>query len=87
MMYCYFGISLNTNNLSGDRFSNGVFVALVEIPGMLLCCYLIKRCGSRISFAVVMAATSFFLFLVPIFIYAGKDNVVKDGYVHTINSL
>ncbi len=32
VMICYFGVSLNTNNLSGDRFKNGAFVALVEEP-------------------------------------------------------
>lgn len=73
VMICYFGVSLNTNNLSGDRFKNGAFVALVEVPGMLLSMVLIKRFGSRISYAVVMAATSFFLALVPIFMYASKS--------------
>ena len=69
---CYFGVSLNTNNLDGNRYKNGVFVALVELPGMLLSMLLVKKLGSRISYAVVMTITSLFLALVPVFIYASK---------------
>ncbi|XGW32192.1 hypothetical protein V3C99_010401 [Haemonchus contortus] len=44
----YYGISLKPNALGGDIYINFIFVALVEIPGLLVVCLLIDRVGRRV---------------------------------------
>uniref|UniRef100_H2XSM1 Major facilitator superfamily (MFS) profile domain-containing protein n=1 Tax=Ciona intestinalis TaxID=7719 RepID=H2XSM1_CIOIN len=63
---CYFGLSLNTNQLNGNRYLNFFFAALVEPPASLLCLFLIRKLGSRIAFAVQMSIAGLLLIVTPL---------------------
>ncbi|XP_075163047.1 SLC22A family member [Haematobia irritans] len=45
----YFGLSLNSVLLDGDKYNNFIYIALVEIPGFLLPLVIMDRFGRRYS--------------------------------------
>ncbi|GBM87585.1 Solute carrier family 22 member 5 [Araneus ventricosus] len=66
--FVYFGISYNTNELSGDPFVNFTAYALIEIPACVLAQSVIQYRGRRAPLAITMAcagATSLLVHLIP----------------------
>lgn len=45
--FVYYGLSLNSTNLSGNKYLNFILVCLVEIPGNLLAWVVMNRLGRR----------------------------------------
>ncbi|CAE1310971.1 SLC22A4_5 [Acanthosepion pharaonis] len=45
--FVYYGLVINTENLSGNMFLNFFFGALVEIPAYLTCIFLLDRIGRK----------------------------------------
>jgi len=46
----FFGSSFNTNELGGNRYANCFVSGAVEIPGFLMCVFLLDRIGGRLSY-------------------------------------
>ncbi|GBO00345.1 Solute carrier family 22 member 21 [Araneus ventricosus] len=66
--FVYFGISYNTNELSGDAFVNFTAYALIEIPACVLAQTVIQYRGRRAPLTISMAcagATSLLVHLIP----------------------
>ncbi|KAJ8266834.1 hypothetical protein GJAV_G00135200, partial [Gymnothorax javanicus] len=64
----YFALSLNTSNLSGDRFLNFFFSAVVEVPAYILSWPLFRFCSRRLClFATLVFGATVLLFtqLIP----------------------
>uniref|UniRef100_H2Z723 Major facilitator superfamily (MFS) profile domain-containing protein n=1 Tax=Ciona savignyi TaxID=51511 RepID=H2Z723_CIOSA len=64
--FCYFGVSLSTNELGGNRYLNCFLAALVELPGSFICYFLIRKFGSRIAFAIPLSTTGLLLIGTPL---------------------
>lgn len=45
--FVYYGLLLNTENLSGDIFLNFFFGALVEVPAYVMCMLFLNRFGRK----------------------------------------
>lgn len=43
----YFGLSLNTSNLSGNPFMNCFLSAVAEVPAYIVSIWLLKKCPRR----------------------------------------
>ncbi|XP_061092359.1 solute carrier family 22 member 4-like [Conger conger] len=64
----YFGISLNTSNLSGDPYLNCFLSAAVEVPAYFTAVVIIKRCPRRpviSTFFCIGGGLLFFIQLIP----------------------
>ncbi|CAK8697549.1 unnamed protein product [Clavelina lepadiformis] len=62
----YYGLSLNTNNLGGNRYLTCFIAGAVDFPGDLLCFFLIKKIGGRLSFVTMAGVCSVCLLMTPI---------------------
>ncbi|XP_051902140.1 solute carrier family 22 member 5-like isoform X2 [Hippocampus zosterae] len=51
----YFGLSLNTSNLSGDPFMNCFLSATTEVPAYIVSTWLLKRCPRRALLSTFLA--------------------------------
>lgn len=47
--FVYYGLSVNSTSMSGDKYLNFALVSLIEIPGYTLAWVSIRHCGRRIS--------------------------------------
>lgn len=57
----YYGSSFNTNELGGSRYMNCFYLGAVEVPGFILCIYLLRRIGARLTNVFFVAASTVFL--------------------------
>ncbi|XP_031557668.1 organic cation transporter protein-like [Actinia tenebrosa] len=46
----FFGINLNVKNLGGDLYLNFFILCIIELPGALMCWYLLGRFGRRLPY-------------------------------------
>jgi OCT family organic cation transporter-like MFS transporter 4/5 len=60
--FVYYGLSLFSTQLAGDRFLNFALMGLIEIPSYLVSPMLLNRMGRRVFVSVchLLAAASFF---------------------------
>ncbi|KAM7398323.1 hypothetical protein PAMA_006301 [Pampus argenteus] len=64
----YFGLSLNTSNLSGDPFMNCFLSATTEVPAYVVSTWLLKKCPRRAllsSFLIIGGGVLLFIQLIP----------------------
>ncbi|XP_020707372.2 organic cation transporter protein-like [Athalia rosae] len=47
--FVYYGLSVNSTSLSGDKYWNFALVCLIEIPGCMMALFILPRFGRRIS--------------------------------------
>ncbi|XP_044750714.1 organic cation transporter protein [Coccinella septempunctata] len=47
--FVYYGLSVNSTSMSGDKYLNFALVSLIEIPGYTLAWVSIRHCGRRFS--------------------------------------
>ncbi|EDO32796.1 predicted protein, partial [Nematostella vectensis] len=47
----FFGLNLNVKNLGGNMYLNFFIMCIIEIPGALICWFLIGRYGRRVPYA------------------------------------
>lgn len=47
--FVYYGLSVNSTSMSGDKYINFALVSLIEIPGYTLAWVSIRHCGRRFS--------------------------------------
>ncbi|XP_056141478.1 organic cation/carnitine transporter 2 [Lampris incognitus] len=62
----YYGLSLNTSNLSGDPFMNSFLSALTEVPAYIMCTYLLNKCPRRALLSSFLVIGGGFLLLVQL---------------------
>uniref|UniRef100_A0A7N9AMC6 Solute carrier family 22 member 5 n=1 Tax=Mastacembelus armatus TaxID=205130 RepID=A0A7N9AMC6_9TELE len=53
----YFGLSLNTSNLSGNPFMNCFLSAITEVPAYIVSTWLLKKCPRRVLLSFVSLST------------------------------
>uniref|UniRef100_A0A915DFD6 Major facilitator superfamily (MFS) profile domain-containing protein n=1 Tax=Ditylenchus dipsaci TaxID=166011 RepID=A0A915DFD6_9BILA len=63
--FVYYGLSLFSTQISGDRYLNFALMGLIEIPSYLISPIMLNRIGRRlfVSLCHLLAATSFFAIL------------------------
>jgi len=61
----YYGLSFSTNDLGGDRYSNCFWAGAVEIPGTILCYFLLRKIGGRIAYVFMTCVATVLFLLVP----------------------
>ncbi len=62
----YFGLSLNTTNLSGDPFLNCFLSAVTEVPAYIVSTLLLKSCPRRPVLSAFLVIGGGFLLLVQL---------------------
>ncbi|XP_063058341.1 organic cation/carnitine transporter 2 [Engraulis encrasicolus] len=62
----YYGLSLNTSNLSGDPYLNCFLSALAEVPGYIVSTVLLKKCPRRPLLMTYLVMGGGFLLLIPL---------------------
>ncbi|KAK2873212.1 hypothetical protein QQF64_017040 [Cirrhinus molitorella] len=62
----YFGLSLNTTNLSGDPFLNCFLSAVTEVPAYIVSTFLLKSCPRRPVLSAFLVIGGGFLLLVQL---------------------
>lgn len=62
----YFGLSLNTTNLSGDPFLNCFLSAVTEVPAYIVSTFLLKSCPRRPVLSAFLIIGGGFLLLVQL---------------------
>nr|XP_055036138.1 organic cation/carnitine transporter 2 [Misgurnus anguillicaudatus] len=62
----YFGLSLNTSNLSGDPFLNCFLSALTEVPAYIVSTFLLKSCPRRPLLSAFLGIGGGFLLLIQL---------------------
>jgi len=62
----YYGLSLNTSNLSGDPYLNCFLSALAEVPGYIVSTVLLKKCPRRPLLLTYLLMGGGFLLLIPL---------------------
>lgn len=67
----YYGLSLNSVSLAGDKYLNFILVSLVELPGFLIMQLILDRVGRRVTLCTTMLLCGLFCFLSE-FIPTGK---------------
>ncbi|XP_055594289.1 solute carrier family 22 member 3 [Uranotaenia lowii] len=67
----YFGLSLNSVTLAGDKYLNFILVSLIELPGFLIMQLILDRVGRKITLCATMLICGLFCFLSE-FIPTGK---------------
>jgi len=65
--FSFYGSSFNTNELGGNRFVNCFISGAAEIPGIIMCIYLLGRIGGRLSYIFFTASSAFFFLLTAMF--------------------
>uniref|UniRef100_H2Z8M9 Major facilitator superfamily (MFS) profile domain-containing protein n=1 Tax=Ciona savignyi TaxID=51511 RepID=H2Z8M9_CIOSA len=65
MNMCFYGLSLNSPNLGGNRYVNAFVASAVEIPGQFLCYVLVKKIGCRKSYSLMGVACGIFTLITP----------------------
>uniref|UniRef100_A0A7N8YE75 Solute carrier family 22 member 5 n=1 Tax=Mastacembelus armatus TaxID=205130 RepID=A0A7N8YE75_9TELE len=64
----YFGLSLNTSNLSGNPFMNCFLSAITEVPAYIVSTWLLKKCPRRVllsSFLVIGGGVLLLIQFIP----------------------
>ena len=51
----FYGIALNTGSLPGNIYTNSFFVAIMDIPGVVLAHVTVNRIGRRWSYCVSLS--------------------------------
>ncbi|XP_001867673.2 organic cation transporter protein [Culex quinquefasciatus] len=59
----YYGLSLNSVTLAGDKYLNFILVSLVELPGFLIMQLILDRVGRRITLCTTMVLCGLFCFM------------------------
>ncbi|XP_062559471.1 solute carrier family 22 member 4 [Armigeres subalbatus] len=59
----YFGLSLNSVSLAGDKYLNFILVSLIELPGFLIMQLILDRVGRRVTLCTTMILCGLFCFL------------------------
>ncbi|XP_053690010.1 organic cation transporter protein-like [Sabethes cyaneus] len=59
----YYGLSLNSVSLAGDKYLNFILVSLIELPGFLIMQLILDRVGRRITLCTTMLLCGLFCFL------------------------
>ncbi|KAL1374901.1 hypothetical protein pipiens_000730, partial [Culex pipiens pipiens] len=59
----YYGLSLNSVTLAGDKYLNFILVALIELPGYVILQMILDRIGRRITLCSSMLLCGLFCFL------------------------
>ncbi|CAK8678242.1 unnamed protein product [Clavelina lepadiformis] len=68
----YYGLSLNTNNIGGNRYLANFIGAATELPGTLVCFLTMKKLGGRRSFMFTTGFSSVCLLITPLLEFGGK---------------
>lgn len=79
MSFVYYGLVINTENLSGNMFLNFFFGALVEIPAYFTCIFLLDRIGRKklyIAFMVIGGICGICTIFPFMYASDGKKNTV-----------
>lgn len=75
----YFGLSLNSVTLAGDKYLNFILVSLVELPGFLIMQLILDRVGRRVTLCTTMILCGLFCFLSE-FIPTGNMATLKPSF-------
>ena len=70
----YYGLNLNTRNLTGDLYLNIFFSGLVEIPALFFVVLVHNKLGRRLTVSILMTVTGVFCFLILVLDIIGKYN-------------
>ncbi|XP_051536552.1 solute carrier family 22 member 4 [Myxocyprinus asiaticus] len=62
----YFGLSLNTSNLSGDPFLNCFLSAVTEVPAYIVATFLLRNCPRRPLLSAFLSIGGGFLLLIQL---------------------
>ncbi|KAM6970041.1 uncharacterized protein FYW47_005309 [Aplochiton taeniatus] len=62
----YFGLSLNTSNLSGDPYLNCFFSAATEVPAYIVSTLLLRKCPRRLLLSSFLVIGGGFLLLIQL---------------------
>lgn len=84
----YFGLLKNTENLSGSIFLNFFFGALVEVPALLSCIFLLDRFGRKklyISF-IVTGGICAIITIFPL-MYAAEGKIIHFFFFSILSKL
>ena len=68
---CYYGLSISTNDLGGNRYIASMLSGAMEIPGYLLCYIGLEKYGGRLSFMLSSGASGLCLLITPV-LFKGK---------------
>lgn len=68
----FFGLSLNSVALAGDKYVNWILVCLIELPGYLIVWLILDRVGRKRTLSISMVVGGLFCFLSE-FIETGND--------------
>ncbi|GAB0089512.1 solute carrier family 22 member 3 [Sergentomyia squamirostris] len=65
--FVFYGMSMNSVSVAGDKYVNFIMTCLIEIPGAAICCLLLDRIGRRLVLCISLllsgAACIIFIFL------------------------
>ena len=61
----YYGLSINTNNLGGNRYLACFLSGAMEIPANVFSYFGLKRLGGRISFMIMTGLSALCLLVTP----------------------
>lgn len=71
----YFGLSLNTSNLSGNPFMNCFLSATAEVPAYIVSTWLLKKCKRKALLSTFLIIGGGVILLIQ-FIPASKQNTL-----------
>ncbi|XP_076815303.1 organic cation transporter protein-like isoform X1 [Clavelina lepadiformis] len=72
----YYGLSLNTRNLEGNRFLIFLGVTAIELPGHLLAYVVLRKMGSRNTFMILAGLCGTTLLITPLVQQASKLRLI-----------
>ena len=73
---CYYGLSINTNDLGGDRYIASFLSGAMEVPGYLLCYIGLEKLGGRKSYMIMTGLSGVSLLILP-WLLTGKVCGIK----------
>ena len=75
----YYGLNLNTRNLTGDLYLNIFFSGLVEIPALVFVVLVHNKLGRRLTVCILMTITGVFCFSILVLDIIGKSRKGSSG--------
>ncbi|XP_076815309.1 solute carrier family 22 member 2-like isoform X2 [Clavelina lepadiformis] len=76
----FYGLSLNANNLKGNRYLLYLGLSGAETPGHILSILTIQKIGCRLTFVIFNTITGFFLLITPL-LQSGISDLCKKKHV------
>ncbi|XP_076813851.1 solute carrier family 22 member 4-like isoform X1 [Clavelina lepadiformis] len=77
----YYGVSLNVNNLGGNRYLTFFALVSVELPGHILSYFTIRKLGSRVAFMIFSSVCGVFILAVPLLQAVDDTAVVVSNVI------